>query len=87
MGHLRGILGHLGASWDQELPRHLPDGFARGPGSPSWPILDPILGPKIGYILVIFGVIFWTSFVTLLEQCYTEGGSVGQDKCYTRRDI
>ena len=65
LGHLRGILSHLGASWDQELPRHLPDGFARGPGSPSWPILDFILGPTIGYFLVVFGVMFLTSFRSL----------------------
>ena len=33
----------LGASWSQELPRHLPDGCACAPVSPSWPILGSIV--------------------------------------------
>ena len=71
LGYLRPSWTILGVSWDQELPRHLPDGSACAPGSPSCPILGLILGPKIGIFLVIFGVILWITyrslFGTLLE--------------------
>ena len=68
LGYLRPSWAILGASWCQELPRYLPDGYACAPAPPSWPILLPILGPKICIFWVFFGIVFWITFWSLFGQ-------------------
>ena len=55
----------LGAILETRAFKIAPASCAGAGGSPSWPILGSILGPKIGLNFTFLGVIFWSSFWTI----------------------
>ena len=62
LGLLEAILSHLGAILEIRVFEKAPASWAREWRLPSWLILEPILGPKIGHFLLIWGVFFGASF-------------------------
>ena len=75
LGLLEAILSHLGAILKTRAFKRAPAGCARAPPSPSWIILGPILGPKIGLEFMFLGVIFEQFFGPLLDHF---GGHFGR---------
>ena len=63
LGLLEAILSHLGTILETRASKRAPAGFACGGRPPKLPILEPILGPKIGLKFTFLGIVFWTIFL------------------------
>ena len=74
-GYLELLEAILGASWGQELPRHLSDSCACAPVAPSWPILALILGPFFVFCWLLLGSFFGSLSVHFLDHCCANFGS------------